>query len=170
MTKILSAGLKGIECVNIGILVCLLIITIVDVIGRYVFNTSFIDAMMISSFMLAAVNALALPGISLSKGHVQVELVYQRLPKGAKVFFSSINTLLAGVLFSIMSWFAFEKAVLSYQRGVYKGWMHLPEYPARFLFAVGCLLTAIVFLIQFVAIFAKRDEYERKNSSDLVRG
>jgi len=57
-----------------------------------------------------------------------------------------------------MAWFAFGKAAHSLCRGIYRGWMKLPEYPAKYLFAFGCLLTAVTFFILFFnALVAKKD-------------
>ena len=158
MKKWFNAGLNVISYVNICFLLCLTAVTVVDVVARYVFNTSFVDAMTISSFLLAVINALALPGITLGKGHVQVDLVYDHLPMGLRRVLDSISSLLAGVLFSMMAWFAFAKAGHSFQRGIYKGWMKLPEYPAKYLFAFGCLLTAVTFFILFFNAVTSRQE------------
>ncbi len=149
MMKFFKSALNVLSYINICFLVCLTVVTVIDVIARYVFNTSFIDAMTLSSYLLAIINALALPGITLGKGHVQVDLIYNRLPAGLRRALDSFSSLLAGILFSLMAWFAFAKAAHSLRRGIYKGWMKLPEYPAKYLFAFGCLLTAVTFFILF---------------------
>jgi hypothetical protein len=88
-------------------------------------------------------------GLTLGKGHVQVDLIYARLPEGLRRGLDAFSSLLAGILFSLMAWFAFGKAAHSLRRGIYRGWMKLPEYPAKYLFAFGCLLTALTFFILF---------------------
>ena len=152
--------------INICFLIILTVVTVIDVIARYVFNTSFLDAMTISSFLLAVINALALPGITLGKGHVQVDLIYDRLPAGVRRILDGFNSLLASILFSLLAWFAFAKATHSFRRGVYKGWMKLPEYPAKYLFAVGCLLTAVTFFILFLNAVTGRDAARAAGSAD----
>jgi len=108
MKRWFNSALTVISYINICFLISLTVVTVIDVIARYVFNTSFVDAMTISSFLLAVINALALPGITLGKGHVQVDLLYDRLPAGVRRVLDAVNSLLAGVLFSLLSWFAFE--------------------------------------------------------------
>jgi len=156
MSKLFKSMLTVLSYVNIGFLVSLTVVTVIDVIARYIFNTSFIDAMTLSSYLLAIINALALPGLTFAKGHVQVDLVYQRLSSGARLVLDAFNNLLAGILFSVLTWFAFAKATYSFRRGIYKGWMKLPEYPAKFLFAFGCLLTAITFFVLFLNTLTSR--------------
>ncbi len=158
MKKWFDAALKVLSYINICFLLCLTAVTVVDVVARYVFNTAFVDAMTISSYLLAVINALALPGITLGRGHVQVDLIYDRLPAGVRRVLDSVSSLLAGVLFSMMAWFAFGKAGHSFHRGIYKGWMKLPEYPAKYLFAFGCLLTAVTFFILFLNAVSTREE------------
>ena len=65
MKKWFNSALTVISYINICFLISLTVVTVIDVIARYVFNTSFVDAMTISSFLLAVINALALPGITL---------------------------------------------------------------------------------------------------------
>ncbi len=154
MKKLSKSVLTVISYVNICFLISMTVVTVIDVIARYIFNTSFLDAMTISSYLLAVINALALPGITLARGHVQVDLIYDRLPAGVRRFLDAGNSLLAGILFSLLAWFAFGRAAHSYRRGVYEGWMKLPEYPAKYLFAVGCLLTAVTFFVLFANVVA----------------
>ena len=158
MKRWFNSALTVISYINICFLISLTVVTVIDVIARYVFNTSFVDAMTISSFLLAVINALALPGITLGKGHVQVDLLYDRLPAGVRRVLDAVNSLLAGVLFSLLSWFAFDRAAHSFRRGIYKGWMKLPEFPAKYLFAVGCLLTAVTFFVLFLNALTGRDQ------------
>ncbi|GEM_PF-3195141 len=158
MKKLSKSALTVLSYVNICFLISMTLITVIDVIARYVFNTSFLDAMTISSYLLAVINALALPGITLARGHVQVDLIYDRLPARVRRFLDAGNSLLAGILFSLLAWFAFGRATHSFRRGVYKGWMKLPEYPAKYLFAVGCLLTAVTFFVLFANAVAGRGD------------
>jgi len=156
MMKLFKSMLAILSYINVAFLVCLTAVTVIDVIARYVFNTSFIDAMTLSSYLLAIINALALPGLTLARGHVQVDLIYHRLPAGPRRVLDAFSSLLAGILFSLLAWFAFGKAAHSLRRGVYKGWMKLPEYPAKYLFAFGCLLTAATFFILFFNALADK--------------
>ncbi len=158
MKKFFTFTLTALGYVNVFFLVSLTVITVIDVVARYVFNTSFVDAMTLSSYLLATMNALALPGLTLAKGHVQVDLIYMRLPAGLRRGLDGFSSLLACILFSVMTWFAFEKATHSFRRGIYKGWMKLPEYPAKYLFAFGCLLTAVTFFVLFVNTLVVRKD------------
>jgi len=153
--------LGGINIVFISILTLL---TLTDVFARYLFNTSFVDAMTLSSYLLAMINALALPGITWKKGHVQVELIYDRLPPAVRTFFDAVNNLLAAGLFFCMSWYAFDKAMESFTRGFYQGWMKLPESPPKFVFAFGCLLTSLTFLALFGKALSRKAAGNRETA------
>lgn len=142
--------IKLIGGINICFILVLTVITLVDVFARYLFKTSFMDTLTISSYLLAMINALALPGISMKNGHVQVELVYDRLPQWLQRYCDIINNLLAAILFFCMSGYAFIKALESFERGFFQGWMMLPEYPPKLVFAFGCLMTAITFFTLFL--------------------
>jgi TRAP-type C4-dicarboxylate transport system permease small subunit len=155
---ILKPILKVISYVNIVFLTALTFVTVIDVVARYVFNTSLIDAMTISSYLLACITALALAEITYKNGHIKTEILYDRLPPNLKTFFYSMNNFIASILFFVMAWFSYAKAVKSFKRGIYQGWMHIPEYPTKFIFAFGLLLTGLTFLLLFINIFINKKE------------
>ncbi len=150
MDKVLEKVIRILGGINIVFISVLTLLTISDVFARYLFNTSFFDAMTLSSYFLAMINALALPGITWKKGHVQVDLIYDRLPAGLQRFCDGLNNLLAAALFFSMSWYAFIRAFDSFRGHYFKGWMKLPESPPRLVFACGCLITAFTFLALFL--------------------
>ncbi len=150
MDKILEKVIRVLGWINIVFISVLTLLTISDVFARYLFNTSFFDAMTLSSYFLAMINALALPGITWKRGHVQVDLIYDKLPAGLQRFCDGMNNLLAAALFFSMSWYAFIRAFDSFKGHFFQGWMKLPEYPPRLVFACGCLITAFTFLALFL--------------------
>jgi len=168
MEKWLDKVIKILGWINIGFISLLTLLTMIDVFARYMFNTSFFDAMTISSYLLAMINALALPGITLKEGHVQVELISEKLPAGARTFFDSLNNLLAAILFFCMSWYAFGKAAESLERGFYQGWMKLPEYPPKFVFAFGCLITSLTFLTLFGKSVTRKPKSDTKDPAPVT--
>jgi TRAP-type C4-dicarboxylate transport system permease small subunit len=160
MENWLNKIIRVLGWINIVFISVLTLLTLIDVFARYLFNTSFFDALTISSYLLAMINALALPGITMKGGHVQVELVSERLPVKVRSFFDSLNNLLAAGLFFCMSWYAFGKAIESFEKGYFQGWMELPEYPPKFVFACGCLITSMTFLALFGKSLSRRPETE----------
>lgn len=167
MNRILMSILTVISYVNVGFLVLLTTVTVIDVIARYIFNTSFFDAMTISQYLLAMMNALALALLTYRKDHIKVEILYDRLHPGLKAVCDMTTTLLASVLFFIMAWNSFAGAVHSYRTGFHIGWMQLPEYPAKYVFGFGCFLTAIFFSIQFIGIFFGKKEAMHLHGQNL---
>jgi len=156
--KLLRSILRVIGWVNIGFILLLTLVTLIDVLARYFFKTSFLDAITISSYLLAMINSLALSDISLKNGHVQVDLLYERLPSGVRVILDLFNNLLASGLFFCMSWYAFVRAAESWHSRIFIGWMQLPEYPAKFIFAFGCLITALTFMVLFLESLNRKRE------------
>jgi len=138
---------KTLRWINVIFLLCLTFLTIVDVVARYIFHTSFFDAMTFSSYLLCMINIIALSDITYLKRHVEVEIIYNKFSKKYKRIIDIFNYSVGAILFLIMSISALEKAIYSFNKGIYKGWMALPEFPVKFVFAAGCFLTGITFLI-----------------------
>ncbi len=163
MERFVKFIIRIIGWINICFILLLTVVTLVDVFARYFFDTSFLDAIIISSYLLAMINSLALSGTTLRNGHVQVDLLYEHLPEDIRFCLDLFNNFLAATLFFCMSWYDFVRAAESWHRGFSQGWMQLPEYPAKFSFAFGCLITALTFLMLFL------ESLSAKEKSDHIR-
>ena len=143
---------------NIFFLIALTFLTVVDVITRYIFHTSLFDTITISSFLLCIINILALSDVTYSKRHVSVEIIYDRFSPEVK---RAVDLFIYGVsfiLFSLMTASSFFKTEYCLKKGIYKGWMEIPEFPVKLIFTIGCLLTAITFLTLFLQRLKNRDD------------
>ncbi|MBN2061378.1 MAG: TRAP transporter small permease [Deltaproteobacteria bacterium] len=81
------------------------------------------------------------------KGHVNVDILLKRVPLKLQAVLNAINNLLSMIFWGALSYAAFKMAFD-------KGWMEISELhripflPFRFVFGIGLLLLAIVFLVQ----------------------
>ena len=139
-----------IRAINIFFLICLTFVIIIDVIARYIFHTSIIDTITISSFLLCMINILALSDVTHSDRHITVEIIYEKFPVKVRRIIDLFVYGISFLLFSLMSVSSFIRAEYSFEKGIYKGWMELPEYPVKFIFTIGCVLTAITFFTLFL--------------------
>ena len=123
----------------------LLLVTAVDVVARYIFNTSFFDAMTLSTMSLALLTWLALPHVTCSRQHVSVSILTSRISERVRSYLDIFSSIIACFLFVLISWMGASRAIYSYRSGEFEGSMEIPVYPVKFIFTIGAILTTIAF-------------------------
>ncbi len=135
------------SCIPLFILV---VITTLDVVARYAFRSSVPDAAEISGMLLGICISLALPLTVLKDEQVKFDLVVNLLPAAGRLVAEVVCLLFACALFALIAWQTVKRVLYSMASGEYIGALEIPIWPAKSVFAFGCLLTALV----LVALFA----------------
>jgi TRAP-type C4-dicarboxylate transport system permease small subunit len=90
--------------VGAGVLVVLMLTTGVDVVGRYVFHRPFIGAYEVSELAMAGIILLGWAYTQAEKGHVDIDLLYKRLPRSIQTVLDFLIPLLGLTLFVFIAW------------------------------------------------------------------
>lgn len=136
------------SCIPLFVLVA---ITTMDVVARYFFRSSVPDTAEISGMLLGICISLALPFTTLKGEQVRFDLVVRMLPARARALADGIALFLATALFVLIAWQTVRRVLYSMSGGEYIGAMEIPIWPAKAVFAFGCLLTAVVLATLFVS-------------------
>ncbi|SEQ82184.1 TRAP transporter small permease [Thalassovita taeanensis] len=91
-------------CLGGVLLLGMMGLTVVDVIGRYLFNAPLLGAMELTEVILAAVIFLGLTAVSLSDGHVTVDLLTDRMPIRWHPWRLALTGVFSGVVLSVVAW------------------------------------------------------------------
>ena len=122
-----------------------------DVVARYVFSSSVPDTAEISGMLLGICISLSLPYTTLKGEQVGFDLVVNRLSARARVVADVVTLFVAAALFTLMAWQTVRRVLYSMNSGEYIGAIEIPIWPAKSVFAIGCLLTALVLAALFVS-------------------
>ncbi len=150
----LAHALLGLAAV---ILLSMLLLTCADVIGRYLLNAPVNGKTELTRFMMAGLVACALPVISVTGGHVSVDLLDRLFSTRAAavrdLFTDSISALALGVL---TYWIVFRAQRLQ-ARDYVSDFLHVPLYPiayfVAFTFGMACVALIIKACIDAVHVF-----------------
>jgi TRAP-type C4-dicarboxylate transport system permease small subunit len=82
----------------------MMVLTFVDVIGRYFFNAPIIGSVEIISLMMGLVVFLGLGLATFEDGHIRVDIVTQLLPRKARLLMDVFAHLLSLGIAGLMSW------------------------------------------------------------------
>ena len=132
-------------------LVALMLLTVADVTGRYVFNKPITGTIEISRQMMAFVILLGL-ALTLVKGiHVRVGLFFEKLPRNLKILAEIVADIMGLVLCSLVTWGSWTQFLDSWIVGE---WMpaavKIPWWPAKLVMPIGLCFISLEFFIRLL--------------------
>ena len=132
-------------------LLWLMLLTVVAVVMRYVFNAPILGAQDISELSLAVVVFLGIPYCGWTGGHVAVDLISSVVGESRLRYTDTLMRLFGAVLFAIVAWQAMRQGLDALEYGDATNLVDIPHHPFMFLMSFGWLLFAGVLLLQAAA-------------------
>ncbi len=132
-------------------LLWLMLLTVVAVVMRYVFNAPILGAQDISELSLAVVVFLGIPYCGWTGGHVAVDLISAVVAESRLRYTDTLMRLLGAVLFAVVAWQALRQGLDALEYGEASNLVEIAHHPFMFLMSFGWLLFALVLLLQAAA-------------------
>jgi TRAP-type C4-dicarboxylate transport system permease small subunit len=101
-------------------------------------------------FLGAVIVSFALAYTSLQRGHVAVELLFEKLPPRAQCFVEAGGNLIGAALFGLMAWQSLTYGTDLRHSGEVSLTLQMPIYPFVYGIALGSGILALVLLIDFI--------------------
>lgn len=121
----------------------------------------------VATMMVVAV-FLAVPLAQQRRGHIQVDLVTQRLPAGARRMASALQHLLSAAMFAAIAWFGWKTTAHAWSVGEFAaGSFDLPLWPARFALALGSTVMTLQCMLDLAADVQPALRHELSRSAPL---
>jgi TRAP-type C4-dicarboxylate transport system permease small subunit len=98
-------------------------------------------------FLGTVIVSFSLALTSLSKGHIAVEILVDKLPRRAQVGIEALTSLIGAVLFAIVTWQSLIYAADIRQSGEVSVTLTMPIYPFIYGIAAGSALLVLVLLL-----------------------
>jgi TRAP-type C4-dicarboxylate transport system permease small subunit len=142
-----------------GGMVALMFLIVADVCLRYLFNSPIASSNELVMFLMAVVVFSALSYTETVDGHVIIDLVVSRLPRGAKTALRGITSIISLALFALIAQQNIVRAKALQAEGLTSSILHVPVYPFYLFAAFGCALLCVVLLIHvLVSLIPKGEE------------
>ncbi len=106
-------------------------------------------------FLGAVIISFAMAYTSLQRGHVAVEMIYEKLPPRAQCVIDSAGSLTGAALFGMIAWQSAVYGVDLRRSGEVSLTLQMPLYPIVCGIAFGCGLLALVLLADFIKSFKR---------------
>lgn len=126
-------------------LTCMMLLTVVDVIGRF-FKQPIFGSVELVGFLATIVVATALPYTHKIDGHVGVEVLVRLLSAKAQIWFDIVTRSLSLVLFSIITWQMFLYAQDIRHTGEVSMNLEFPIYYIVYLLAFALAVLSVTIL------------------------
>lgn len=100
----------------------------------------------------ALVTAFALSYTQLKKAHIAVDVLVSQLSQKTQLFLQGFNCIVCTIFFSIAGWQISKLARTLWQTGEVTETLRIIYYPFAYGVAFGCILLALVLLVEFLKL------------------
>jgi len=128
------------------LLFAMMVLTFVDVWGRYFFNTPVPGGFEITEIMLATLIFAGLPLMTMSSEHITVDLFDRFMPHAVEHVRNGIICLLCGSMMAIVCYQLWIRALDAVTYGDTTAILLIPMAPATFFMCAMAGLTSLIFL------------------------
>jgi len=131
-----------------AVLLGILALMSAEVFARYLFNKPILGTVEISSYLLVIFCFTGMAFVQSQRGHINIELVTQKLPTGFQRTLRIIMLILSLVIFAVITWqmtIAFWKSWEMQE--VRWGALPVPVWPVKFMIAFGSFTLCLQFLL-----------------------
>ncbi|WP_375261958.1 TRAP transporter small permease [Palleronia sp.] len=140
MMRIITGGL---EIFSGLLLVALMLVTGIDVVGRYLFDAPLPGAFETTELLLGALVFAALPLVSRAGSHVEVDLLATVLPERIGTYLLWLASVVAAGVLLVFAWRLLELGLQQAEAGTRSISLHIPFAPFAIFGAITCLVAAV---------------------------
>ena len=148
----LSVAVKGGVIFGMCVLAAMVLLTTVNVAGRYIFSAPIYGTYEIIGLLLVCLTAAGLSYCQLEKGHIRVSIITSRLSKRSQAIFDSLAYLIGVGGISLICYYSFLRAkkYLFLTRGEVTELLGIHFFPFMFILFLGFALFALLLLLHLM--------------------
>jgi TRAP-type C4-dicarboxylate transport system permease small subunit len=141
--------------VGAGVVFALMLITGIDVIGRYLFHRPLVGAFEMTELALAIMVLFGWGYNQAIKGHIDIDLLYKRLPLSFRTILDFLTPLLGLALFSFVSWQAINFTMDSIGWHETTEMLHMPVWIFKLMIFIGSVSISLQFVVDIITACRK---------------
>lgn len=141
--------------IGMGWVLVMMVLTTLDVAGRYFFSIPIPGAIETSEFMLAIFGILGMAYTHHSGGNVKVTMLTKVLPPRLADLFETITLVLSLQMIALIAWYGWVSGVEEFHVGTTTDTLGIPIYPLYFLLCFGAGLLCLELLISLIEAFGR---------------
>jgi TRAP-type C4-dicarboxylate transport system permease small subunit len=131
-------------------LVLMVLVSVVDIVGNKIFNQPLRGASEYISFLAVITISFAVAYSLISKVHVQVDVLTDKLPARFKASIELFIMLLSLALFVLLAWSSIKYGIELYRSNTLSMTQRIPLYPFVFAIAFACIPACFYLILEFL--------------------
>ena len=148
--RVINVTSEGFGVVAVVVLVCMMMLTVVDVCLRYFFNNPIMGSMEVTEYMMVIVGFLGLAWCALKGMHIKVELIVGRFSQRAQAVVNIINSLLVMGICGLIASRSLTEGFVAREMGRQSDITDIVHYPFYWIIVFGYALMFFVILTLLV--------------------
>lgn len=152
--KNLSRAGKAFNILACAAVVAMMLLSVADVILR-IFGRPIPGTYELVGFLGTIVVSFALAFTSIEKGHIAVELLFEKFPQRAQLAIESFGNLIGALLFGVIAYQAVLYALDLKKSGEVSATLQMPAYPFIYGIAAGCALLCLLLITECIKSFRR---------------
>ena len=154
--KYLTEAVNWVGYISISAIV---LITAIDVIGRYCFNRPLMGALELLELLMAVFGGFAILHTTARRGHISVDLLFAIFPRRLQMAVHIFGSIMGSAIWAIVAYRVFTLGRQSLLTRYYTTILYIPTGPFEIVLACMLGLFSLVLLVQaFVPPSAKKSE------------
>lgn len=134
--------------IGAAMLFIMMMLGAIDVIGRYLFNSSISGTIEINKNLMAGVVAFSWALTQAKRAHAKVEFIVECLSSRMRVVTGFIGDVLSLIFFGLITWQSYKAGILAWQEQRYFQIIDFPVALMYFTISFGALVTCLLVFFQ----------------------
>lgn len=145
----------------LGSILAMMVLTLLDVCGRYFLNKPIRGAFELTEFLLVFVVACGLAYTQVSRRHISVEFMVSRVQLKARRMIQGIGYLICLSIYVLITWQGISGGLNQWHHRIISGAFSIPLWPFYLFLAFGCSILCLVFLTDLLKLMNSKGDRER---------
>lgn len=146
LAKVFEPATRWINRVGVVILAVIMFLTAADVTLRYIFNRPIPGAFELQEFMMSMLVAMGIGYCAFVKGHINVDILFIRLPQRVQASCNVFHYLIGSCLFALVCWRSALEGLVVQSRALTSSVLFIPFSPFYFVVAFGSAMLCLTWL------------------------
>lgn len=130
-------------------LAAMTLITFADITGRFFFGKPVLGSIELTELIMAIFGGIAIFHTATQEGHINVDVVFNRLPRRVQTIITSFGLILGAVTWGIIAYQVIGDGQSKISLGRITDVLKIPVGPFEFVLAFGLALFSLTLIIKF---------------------
>ncbi|MGD8562726.1 MAG: TRAP transporter small permease [Desulfarculaceae bacterium] len=135
-------------------LFAMMLITVADVLARYVFNSPMIGVFELTGFLVLILIFSFIAYTQAEDAHVSVDFLLSRFPQKIRTTVELFNLTACLILMNLIAYMGLQKALDLKQAGETSLNLAIPYYPFVLFLVMGCLVACVEYIRKIIRLMA----------------